>query len=73
MTEKVSLVTKTVNRIILWFFLFLFIFELLGIALIVSGLPGLYLFLNPYILVVGSGILSCLSSIFFAIIERYRT
>ena len=73
MNEKVGLATKTIHRIFLLFFLFLFIFELLGIIFIVSGLPGIYLFLNPYILVVGSAILSCLSSIIFAIIDLNRT
>jgi hypothetical protein len=69
MTEKVNLVTKTISRIILWFFLFLFIFELFGIALIFSGLPGLYLFLNPHILVIAAGLMSFSSSLFFAIID----
>ena len=73
MNEKVSLATKTIHRIFLFFFIFLFVLELLGIAFIVSGLPGIYLFLNPNVLVLGSVILSCISSAIFALIDRNRT
>jgi len=69
MTERKSLVLKTVNRIFAWFFLFLIILSLFGIALIASGLPGIYLFLNPSILFVASGIFSCSCALFFAIID----
>ena len=69
MTERKSLVLKTVNRIFAWFFLFLIMLSLFGIALIMFGLPGTYLFLNPAILFAASGIFSFSCAVIFAIMD----
>jgi len=72
MTGKKSLALKTVNRIFVWFFLFLFLLSLFGIALMMFGLPGIFLFLNPYILFVASVIFSCFFAIIFALVDLRR-
>jgi len=72
MTEKKSLALKTVNRMFVWFFLFLILISVFGIALMIFGLPGIFLFLNPYILFVASVILSCLFAIIFALVDLRR-
>jgi hypothetical protein len=73
MTKRKSLALKTVNRIFVWFFLFLTLLSLFGIALMVFGLPGIFLFLNPYILFVVSVVFSCFSAIIFAILDFKRS
>jgi hypothetical protein len=72
MTGKKSLALKTVNRIFVWFFLFLFLLSLFGIALMMFGLPGIFLFLNPYILFMASIIFSCFFAIIFALMDLRR-
>jgi hypothetical protein len=72
MTEKKSLALKTVNRMFVWFFLFLILISVFGIALMIFGLPGIFLFLNPYILFVASVIFSCFFAIIFALVDLKR-
>jgi hypothetical protein len=72
MTEKKSLALKTVNRMFVWFFLFLILISVFGIALMIFGLPGIFLFLNPYILFVASVIFSCFFAIIFALVDLRR-
>jgi len=72
MTEKMSLALKTVNRILVWFFLFLILLSVFGIALMIFELPGILLFLNPYILFAASVIFSCFFAIIFALIDLRR-
>jgi hypothetical protein len=69
MIKNDSLVRKTVGRIFAWFFLFLIIISLFGIALIIFGLPGIYLFLNPSLLLVVSAIFSCCCATIFSIVD----
>ncbi|MDH5624458.1 MAG: hypothetical protein OEY39_08335 [Candidatus Bathyarchaeota archaeon] len=59
MTETKSLAFKVFDRLISWFFLFVILFSLLGIALTLSGFPETYLFINPPTMLLASGILSC--------------
>ena len=72
MTERKSLALKMVNRILVWFFLFLILLSVFGIALMMFELPGIFLFVNPYILFVGSVIFSCFFAIIFALIDFRR-
>jgi hypothetical protein len=48
-----------------WFFLFVILFSLLGIALILSGFPETYLFINLPTMSLASGILSCFFTFHF--------
>ena len=75
MTERKSLALKMVNRILVWFFLFLILLSVFGIALMMFGLPGIFLFLNPSILFVASVIFSCFFAIIFAVMDlrSYKT
>ena len=72
MTERKSLALKTVDRIFVWFFLFLIVLSLFGIGLMMFGLPGIFLFLNPSILFVASVIFSCFCAMIFAIVDSRR-
>ena len=72
MHKQVDAIGKTVKRIILWFFLCLIIFEILGISLIAAGYFDIHIFSNPFNLFLSSGIISCSFSVFIAIIDSIR-